>query len=280
MLFISIEEPYTYTVKQNIPASYAVLEMLSAYNYEITYAGTPDVGFYLQRIHQAGLMDYPYIPDNLWNKVLQDELNLTGQKFSDSLGEFDYTQGSGWMFTVGGEVYEGKGLSEYYLSNGETLYLRFTLAYGKDIGGYSSTGGEFGKLSTYCGKWINDDYIDQHLWGEKTLIKEATCIENGEMSCVCSVCGDHKESEIIPALEHNFVVIEKHEPTVENDGFILYKCERCDEEKKEDIPCLEEEAPSQEKEEVLPPEKEEVLPPEKEETPPQEEDGTVSSPNL
>ena len=86
-----------------------------------------DVGFYLRRISRGGMMDYPAIPENLWSKILQDGLTLTGQTDNNSLGEFDYTQGSGWMYSVGGNTYAGKGLSGYYLTDGDTLYLRFTL---------------------------------------------------------------------------------------------------------------------------------------------------------
>lgn len=234
------DEPYTYRIKQNVPASYAIMEMLTEYGYEFDYAGTPDVGFYLRRIHSGGLMDYPDIPENLWDKVLQDGLTLTGQHYNDSLGEFDFTQGSGWMYSVGGTVYAGKGLSNYFLSNGDTLYLRFTLAYGKDIGGYSATGGNYGVLPSYCGKWINDTYVDMHRWGESTVTKEPTCTEPGEMSSSCAVCGDKKDSEQIPALGHSYKEIERLEPANGADGHILYECEHCKEQKKETIPWTEE----------------------------------------
>ena len=234
------DEPYTYRIKQNVPASYAIMEMLTEYGYEFDYAGTPDVGFYLRRIHSGGLMDYPDIPENLWDKVLQDGLTLTGQHYNDSLGEFDFTQGSGWMYSVGGTVYAGKGLSNYFLSNGDTLYLRFTLAYGKDIGGYSSTGGNYGVLPSYCGKWINDTYVDMHRWGESTVTKEPTCTEPGEMNCVCSVCGDKKDTTEIPALGHSYKEIERCDPVNGADGHILYECEHCKEQKKETIPWTEE----------------------------------------
>ena len=235
-----LDGPYEYTIKQNVPASYAVMEMLTEFGYEFTYAGTPDVGFYLRRIHSGGMMDYPDIPGNLWDKILQDGLTLTGQHYPDSLGEFDFTQGSGWMYSVGGEVYAGKGLSNYFLSDGDTMYLRFTLAYGKDIGGYSSTGGNFGVLSTYCGKWINDSYIDMHSWEENKIIKEATCTEEGEMSCVCSVCGDQKDTAPISAFGHDYEEVERVEPLEGTDGYVLYECANCEEAKKETIPWKEE----------------------------------------
>lgn len=236
-----LEEPYTYKIRQNVPASYAVMEMLAEYGYEFDYAGTPDIGFYLRRISRGGLMDYAEIPDNLWQKVLQDNLALTNQSYSDSLGEFDYTQGSGWMYSIGGNVYAGKGLSNYFLSNGDTVYIRFTLAYGKDIGGYTSVGGSFGVLPSYCGKWINDTYIDMHQWSEQTVTKEPTCTEAGEMSCVCSVCGDKRDASEIPALGHSYQLVATQQPADGNDGYALYRCDRCHEEVKEIIPWKKEE---------------------------------------
>ena len=110
------EEPFAVQVRQNVPASYAVMEALEEWGYEYEYSGSPDVGFYLRRISRAGFMDYPDIPENLWAKILRDGLNLTGQHDPDSLGEFDYTQGSGWMYSIGGQTYAGKGLSNYFLS--------------------------------------------------------------------------------------------------------------------------------------------------------------------
>lgn len=237
-------EPFVYEVKQNEPAAYAVLAMLDEYGFGYDYAGSEDENFYLRRISMPGLMDYPAIPDNLWQKIQQDGLTLTNQSYSDSLGEFDFVQGSGWMYSVGGVTYAGKGLSEYCLSDGDTLYLRYTLAYGKDIGGYSSTGGAYGLLNSYCGKWINDTYIDQHEWSEQIITKEATCTEAGEMSCVCAICKDTKDSVIIEPTGHSFQEISRTDPVDGKNGVILYQCEYCKEEKEEVIAWKEPETES------------------------------------
>lgn len=225
-----MDEPYVYQVRQNVPASYAVMEALYEWGYDYEYKGTPDTGFYLSRISRGGMMDRPAIPENLWAKVLQDGLTLTGQHDNDSLGEFDFTQGSGWMYSIGGQTYAGKGLSGYYLTNGDTLYLRYTLAYGKDIGGYSSVGGTYGSLSTYCGRWLNGQYIDEHRWGQPQQMVAPDCTHPGEMSVTCQVCGDTKDNQEIPALGHDFVQTERREDTV------VYVCSRCGERKEEPIP--------------------------------------------
>ncbi len=59
-----MEEPYTYKIRQNTPASYAVIEALEEWGYEYEYSGSMDVGFYLRRISRGGMMDYPAIPEN------------------------------------------------------------------------------------------------------------------------------------------------------------------------------------------------------------------------
>ena len=192
------EEPFAVQVRQNVPASYAVMEALEEWGYEYEYSGSPDVGFYLRRISRAGFMDYPDIPENLWAKILRDGLNLTGQHDPDSLGEFDYTQGSGWMYSINGTLYEGTGMSGYKVRNGITIYVRFTLSYGKDIGGYDSTGGGYGSLSSYCGLWINGGY---------------------------------------QALGHDFVETDRLEPTETEDGYIHYRCSKCHEEKTDILPA-------------------------------------------
>ena len=234
-----MEEPYTYKIRQNTPASYAVIEALEEWGYEYEYSGSMDVGFYLRRISRGGMMDYPAIPENLWSKILQDGLTLTGQTDNNSLGEFDYTQGSGWMYSVGGNTYAGKGLSGYYLTDGDTLYLRFTLAYGKDIGGYSSTGGSYGLLPSYCGKWLNGTYIEEHVWGEPTQAVAPDCTHPGEISTVCTVCGDRKDQQEVPPLGHDFVETGRTEPGEDGTpGYIEYTCSRCGEQKQEPIPAV------------------------------------------
>lgn len=218
---------YSYAIKQNEPASYAVKAMLEDFGYEMDIGGSLDEGFYLRRIYRGGLMDYGGIPEALWNKILADGLGLTGQSDPDSLGEFDYTQGAGWMYTINGTLYAGKGLSNYYLSDGDTLYLRFTLAYGKDIGGYNASGGSYGVLPTYCGAWVNGGYYESHTWGEETTLREPTCDVPGAMGHTCSVCGETKETTQLPALGHEYVETGRQEPTEETPGWIEYTCTRC-----------------------------------------------------
>lgn len=59
------------------------------------------------------------------------------------MGEFDFTRGSGWMYAIDGDVYPGRSMSLYPVRPDMTIYLRFTLAYGKDIGGFMDDGAAY-----------------------------------------------------------------------------------------------------------------------------------------
>lgn len=59
------------------------------------------------------------------------------------LGEFDVSNGSGWMFSVN-NTFPGVGFADTYLSDGDVVRVQFTLAYGNDIGGGQGVGSGYG----------------------------------------------------------------------------------------------------------------------------------------
>ena len=64
----------------------------------------------------------------LWRCIYRNGIPLSST--STGIGEFDYTMGSGWMYSIGGaDFYPGSPMSGYYLQDGDTLTLRYTLAY-------------------------------------------------------------------------------------------------------------------------------------------------------
>ena len=212
-------------VFQDQPASYVVMAALEYLGYDVSYSGTLDTGFYLERITRARSFKGVEIPEELEKLLILDglvdeEKGITSpSRGKDSVGEFDYTRGSGWMFSVNGSTYPGRGMSGYFLSDGDVLTLRFTLAYGKDIG--SSTGGGTGPLTRYCGTWIDGVYTPSHTYQDgkcsicgavdpnhthtetETVTKAATCTEPGEKSYTCSLCGE-SHTETIPATGHHY----------------------------------------------------------------------------
>ena len=175
-----------------------LLRFLQERGYEPDYQGSATMNFYLRRISRGDIAYRANVPEHLWELILRDGITTNDNYDRDSIGEFDYTQGSGWMYSINGTLYEGTGMSGYKVRNGITIYVRFTLSYGKDIGGYDSTGGGYGSLSSYCGLWINGGY---------------------------------------QALGHDFVETDRLEPTETEDGYIHYRCSKCHEEKTDILPA-------------------------------------------
>ena len=63
------------------------------------------------------------------------------------LGEFAFTNGSGWMYCVN-NVFPNVGFADSYLSDGDIVRVQFTLGYGADIGGFGAVGTEIPDVDT------------------------------------------------------------------------------------------------------------------------------------
>lgn len=70
----------------------------------------------------------------------------------DYLGEYSFGMGSGWMYSVDG-TYPNVGFGDYRLYDGATLRVRYTLWYGKDIGGAGAMGEQTGVEDIGGGNW-------------------------------------------------------------------------------------------------------------------------------
>lgn len=195
---LGILDAGTLDIVEGETAASVLLRFLQERGYEPDYQGSTTMNFYLRRISRGDIAYHANVPEHLWELILRDGITTNDNYDRDSIGEFDYTQGSGWMYSINGTLYEGTGMSGYKVRNGITIYVRFTLSYGKDIGGYDSTGGGYGSLSSYCGLWINGGY---------------------------------------QALGHDFVETDRLEPTETEDGYIHYRCSKCHEEKTDILPA-------------------------------------------
>lgn len=195
---LGILDTGTLDIVEGETAASVLLRFLQERGYEPDYQGSATMNFYLRRINRGDIAYRANVPEHLWELILRDGITTNDNYDRDSIGEFDYTQGSGWMYSINGTLYEGTGMSGYKVRNGITIYVRFTLSYGKDIGGYDSTGGGYGSLSSYCGLWINGGY---------------------------------------QALGHDFVETDRLEPTETEDGYIHYRCSKCHEEKTDILPA-------------------------------------------
>lgn len=120
----------------------------------------------------------------LWRCIYRNGLNLSTET-SGQIGEFDYTSGSGWMYSVGsGTYYPGQAMSNYYLRDGDVLTFRYTLAQGWDVGGGTDN---YGYTVGYCVSALNGNISVSH-WMDK-IVNEAT----GAESYVCRCCGLKEE---------------------------------------------------------------------------------------
>ena len=79
---------------------------------------------------------------------------LDPQPYSmDSLGEFDFYRWSGWMYSYNGS-YPGYGMNVCKPQDGGVIRVRYTLALGKDIGGFTSASCSYGVSSgNYYKEW-------------------------------------------------------------------------------------------------------------------------------
>lgn len=212
--------PIPYEVLADEPISYVVAKAIMGMDtgepfgaasdtlgWRGSYAGTLDTGFYLQWLDTGYSADA--LEDSTWPGSTEEEvLDAIDARFSagrtglavlwrclyrnglnksagsgSTFGEFDYTSGSGWMYTVSNEkeisYYPGQSMSAVYLKNGDVLTLRYTLAYGWDIGGGSDN---YGNVVGYCVEGRNGTIYVNHQW-------ETAEDPDGSVRYVCRCCG-------------------------------------------------------------------------------------------
>lgn len=155
--------PTVQDVLEGETAAEALVRLLRENGYVCYYGGTPKAGFYLSYIAggnnaSASYSGYkrcelPAAPKALTlapriPSILTPHLQSTMTYFDPDdyenwgghIGEFVFTNGSGWMFSVN-HVFPNVGFSDTYLSDEDIIRVQFTLAYGADIGGLGSVGG-------------------------------------------------------------------------------------------------------------------------------------------
>lgn len=216
VLGLGVVDSVSYDVLADEPISYVIAKAVlgevleepfgqakQTFGWTGNYEGTLDRGFYLASIttgHTANALEGSTWPGSTEEEILAaiDDRFGKGTKLATlwrclyrngldkssgsggTFSEFDYTSGSGWMYSVGGSTYyPGQSMSAVYLQDGDVLTLRFTLAQGWDVGGgnpgYSSTVG-------YCVSAINGDLEVNHQM-------ETATDENGKEIYVCHCCG-------------------------------------------------------------------------------------------
>lgn len=150
----SLIKPTKVDIPEDTNAAVLVCELLEKYGFTYEYSGTKEKNFYLARISKNENFLTPAVPKDLEAHLLQEDKNYPGSYYLDSLGEFDFATGSGWMYSVNG-IYPNYGFSDCYLQDGDVLRVRFTLRYGADIGGAmaSGNGGNEGDSGNWEKEW-------------------------------------------------------------------------------------------------------------------------------
>lgn len=131
--------PMEIDVCEGMNCAYVLDELFLNENLSYDSTGSLDGGFYLAAISDIPEFT-PAIPAALETALSDAGFSLDTDMYTPGrLSEFDFTQGSGWMYCVNG-VFPNVGFSEYYLQDGDVIRIQFTLAYGSDIGGCSGAG--------------------------------------------------------------------------------------------------------------------------------------------
>ena len=146
--------PTEVTVPGGTDAWTVVQQVLTDNGYTVSGSGS-----YLAAIQCSGICDGWSIDPELMGRIIEDNMDELGagtdpRPYSmDSLGEFDFYRYSGWMYSYNGS-YPGYSMNVCKPQDGSVIRVRYTLALGKDIGGYSSANGNYGVSSgNYYKEW-------------------------------------------------------------------------------------------------------------------------------
>ena len=262
---LGVVDTFTVTLHKDYPFAYDMMLALEENGYEVECTGPSDLddpessgwsNYYLARLTSDAFRNQS-VPERLWNKILDDKLNLTGISYKNSLGEMDYTSVSGWIYTVNGTS-AGQSLGSYNPVDGDEVMLIFEIAGGKEVG-YAGAGSNEGALSTYNAIWIGGEEILQYDLVCYQVVEEPTCTSTGLARWVDAVelaYDEANDTDTISKYESfsdveggepngQYITLEMTDhdweidtanciaPTASKDGIKAYKCSICGETKEE-----------------------------------------------
>ncbi len=178
-----IEEPVRFPVYEGENAAQVLDRFLKEYGYTYDNTGSLNYGFYLGRIHGLKSIDLSLaeLEEKVATKVNEEDYGWNKEDYSDgSLGEFDFTGYSGWMYSVN-NIFPNVGFSDFYLDDGDVMRILFTVALGREIGASGSTGG-----------WNPDFYAVANKDDLTSLLADINTAVNSEM-----IKDDNKASRLI-----------------------------------------------------------------------------------
>ena len=136
-----VQTPVPVVVEEGDNVAQIITELLGSGNYENT--GTVDNSFYLAAIKDND-QEEANVPQYILNAIIASAGSLGERETENWLGEFDYYNMSGWMYTVN-DVMTNLGSSEYtyeLLNDGDVIRWQYTVyGHGADLGFDSQSGG-------------------------------------------------------------------------------------------------------------------------------------------
>ncbi len=238
-----IIEPCYVDIIEGENAAQALARLLEEKGFTYDNTGSLESGFYLSHIQGDALADIDptgdSIPQALREKLEEKGFDIQTRTDESSLGEFDYTSGSGWMYCQK-NVFPNVGFADSYLSEGDVVRVQFTLALGSDIGGgYAmGTGGSAGYYEV-----ANKDALTRRVAAINAEIEanpyylEQNCLTNAygaAMDVLTTLYVSQADVDAAladlpdPPVGHQLTAVEKVPATCETAGVEAYwKCSVC-----------------------------------------------------
>lgn len=140
-----IVAPLKVEIREGENCAQIFVDLLSEYGYDPIYSGTTEENFYLKRI--GGIdTENASIPSSLEEFLINNKVGISNSISEDGvLGEFDLADGSGWIYTVNGEMPD-VAMCDYIPEENDVVRLRFSLCYGADTDYYEEWGFDYGNL--------------------------------------------------------------------------------------------------------------------------------------
>ena len=144
-------KPTKMDIHQGERGSYILDQFLRNNGFDYGKTGNLDRSFYLRDISKPGILNNVAIPDDLWELVVKYSNTANRDAYTpDSLSEFDFANGSGWMYNVNDD-FPNYGFSDAYFLDGDVVRVRYTLNYGNDIKG--NDGASSGTGDNWVQEW-------------------------------------------------------------------------------------------------------------------------------
>lgn len=130
------------SVPSNTTIAQFLEERLIANGYMPSHLGSTTGDYYLQGISKPGILNGWYVSEERQNKLIEEGYGFSVPDDVNTLNEYDFSQGSGWMITLNG-YFIGMGMGTRTVRDGDVIRVQFTLDIGYDIG-VDPSGGIYG----------------------------------------------------------------------------------------------------------------------------------------